>query len=128
MNNIYATMVLSIDPEPKGRPKFSFKTRHAYTPSKTRNYENELKKLIKQSYSGMILASAIHIDVCFYLKKPKSVKRLLPTVKPDLDNYEKSLFDAMNNIVYVDDALIVSKVSSKAYDAMPRIELKITVL
>ncbi|HNZ08518.1 MAG TPA: RusA family crossover junction endodeoxyribonuclease [Bacillota bacterium] len=45
------------------------------------------------------------------LLKPKSVfkKRQYPAVKPDLDNLEKAVLDAMNRLIYTDDALICHK-------------------
>jgi Holliday junction resolvase RusA-like endonuclease len=44
--------------------------------------------------------------------------RLLPTTKPDNDNYEKAVFDAMSGIIYVDDAQIVRNVTTKQYGAV----------
>jgi Holliday junction resolvase RusA-like endonuclease len=35
--------------------------------------------------------------------------------KPDLDNICKGVLDAMNNVVYIDDALIVRLVVTKKY-------------
>lgn len=45
--------------------------------------------------------------------------------KPDLDNYEKAALDALNEIVWRDDSLIVSMSSQKVYSENPRIEIKV---
>lgn len=57
----------------------------------------------------------------FYLPKPKSVRRLLPSVSPDLDKLQRSLGDAMsiNARLLEDDALIVKWHSAKVYAATP---------
>ena len=53
----------------------------------------------------------------FYLPRPKSVKRLLPSVPPDLDKLQRSLGDALSVDagVLADDSLIVQWVSTKLY-------------
>lgn len=43
--------------------------------------------------------------------------RILPTTKPDNDNVEKCVFDAMSGIIYGDDAQIVRNVTTKQYGA-----------
>lgn len=59
------------------------------------------------------------LTVCieFTLLKPKSVakKRQHPSVEPDLDNLEKSVLDAINGLIYTDDALICHKYSVECY-------------
>lgn len=53
----------------------------------------------------------------FYLPRPKSVKRLLPSVPPDLDKLQRALGDALSidAKVLADDSLIVQWVSTKLY-------------
>jgi Holliday junction resolvase RusA-like endonuclease len=57
----------------------------------------------------------------FYLPKPKSVKRLLPSVAPDLDKLCRALGDALSidSQALTDDALIVKWHASKLYAANP---------
>lgn len=57
----------------------------------------------------------------FYLPKPKTVKRLLPSVAPDLDKLQRALGDALSvdSKCIEDDALIVKWHSSKVYAAVP---------
>ena len=53
----------------------------------------------------------------FFLPRPKSVKRLLPSVAPDLDKLCRALGDALSidSNVLADDALIVKWHASKVY-------------
>lgn len=57
----------------------------------------------------------IQVRASFYLPRPKSVKRPSPTVKPDLDKLQRSLLDALTDVVYRDDAQVVSIHASKHY-------------
>jgi Holliday junction resolvase RusA-like endonuclease len=57
----------------------------------------------------------------FYLPKPKTVKRLLPSVPPDLDKLCRALGDALSidSNALDDDSLIVKWHASKVYAANP---------
>lgn len=48
-----------------------------------------------------------------------------PQVKSDLDNYIKSILDALNGIIWDDDRNIVSIVADKYYAEDPRIEIEV---
>lgn len=63
----------------------------------------------------------------FYLKPPKQARHLFPASKPDLDNLEKLIKDAMNGVVYVDDAQVceVHKVKLWAYGRDPGTEVTV---
>ena len=66
----------------------------------------------------------LKMEVTFFFKRPKSAsKRIHHTVKPDLSNLVKSVEDALNGIVYVDDAQIVELSVIKVYDSAPGIEV-----
>lgn len=58
----------------------------------------------------------ISIDIKFYIARPKTVKRLLPSVPPDLDKLVRGLFDALTIAnVWMDDALAVDVCATKRY-------------
>lgn len=79
----------------------------------------------------------LYFEVRYYRAMPKSisgtrVKRVLaelgairPTCKPDLDNYEKLLYDAVNGVLFTDDSLIVKGNHEKFYSIKPRVEITI---
>ena len=61
------------------------------------------------------------IKATFILPKPKTVKRLLPTVPPDLDKLQRALGDALSidSQALVDDSFIVGWRSNKIYASDP---------
>lgn len=58
----------------------------------------------------------VMVGLSFTLIRPKSVRRLFPTVKPDLDKLTRAVNDALTiaRVVH-DDALIISSAQSKRY-------------
>lgn len=113
-----------IDPVPKGRPRFT-RSGHVYTPKKTKEFEKLVKLKARQAVTEQ-LEGPLEMEVMFFIRKPKTVKREYPEVKPDLDNLEKALKDALNGVVYRDDAQIVRKISCKLYDTHGSIQVKIS--
>ena len=67
-------------------------------------------------FTGPVVVRAV-----FYLPKPKSVKRFLPTVPPDIDKLQRALGDAMSvdTQLIQDDSLIVSWLPAKVYATNP---------
>ena len=58
----------------------------------------------------------VEIWATFYLPRPKTVKRALPSVPPDLDKLERGLFDALTQAgVWADDSLVVRSHGAKFY-------------
>jgi Holliday junction resolvase RusA-like endonuclease len=55
------------------------------------------------------------VRLSFYLPRPKTVKRLLPHVYPDLDHLVRAFGDAVKGVVVVDDAQIVKSEAQKLY-------------
>jgi Holliday junction resolvase RusA-like endonuclease len=56
---------------------------------------------------------AIQLD--FFMLKPRTIKRDMPTVPPDLDKLIRGVLDALTGIVYRDDAQVVSILATKSY-------------
>ena len=59
----------------------------------------------------------VKVKIFFSLPQPKARKGWSPITRPDLDNLEKPLFDAINGVIYRDDSQIVLKLSGKEYAA-----------
>lgn len=58
----------------------------------------------------------VAVAIVFHLAKPKTVKRLLPSVPPDLDKLIRGLFDALTIAgVWADDSLAVVVHATKVY-------------
>jgi Holliday junction resolvase RusA-like endonuclease len=99
---------LPILPIPKGRPRMG--KGFAYTPARTRAYENELAYMIRNAYKGEPLCGALTVKMVFFLPKPKKPKHKYPISKRsgDLDNFIKSFLDAGNGILWEDDCQIIN--------------------
>jgi Holliday junction resolvase RusA-like endonuclease len=106
------------EPTAKGRPKFVRATGNAYTPAETRHAEAAIRDLLiargAQLYSREV---PVAIEVTFYVARPASAPRrvLMPTKRPDLDQYVKLLLDAGAGILWQDDSQIVEIRAVKAF-------------
>lgn len=108
-----------IDPVAKARPRLG-KYGNTYTPAKTAQFENLIGYMarvqLRQLNAMAPLAGALKLKLRFFIMPPKRQARNFPTVKPDWDNFSKSLCDALNGIVWFDDAQIVKAEVEKLYD------------
>lgn len=129
------SMTLGINPEPYSRPRSSgilYKlglNNVFYDPRS--NYKKALKKLIAMEIAKYenfkIIEGPIILKATFYLKEPKIIKNnilkqflkfleiLVPTTRPDIDNYIKPVMDSCNKIIYKDDSLIYNLNLIKVY-------------
>ena len=120
----------------KGRPRFrnTGKFVQTYTPAKTKAYEEEIRDAAKQAMGvSEPLAGAVKVYVMCAYPMPKSMSKadrakallgdLKPTKKPDLDNVAKAHLDALNGVIYIDDAQIVRLQVSKVYGEHPCVEV-----
>lgn len=105
---------IDLAPFPKHRPRFG--NGHAYTNGKTRAFEHDAGLMMKLAMGRREPFTApLSVAVDFIYARPKSNKDELPVTKPDIDNTLKSLFDAGNGIVWVDDKLICEVIARKSY-------------
>jgi len=111
------TYIIDVDPVAKGRPRFT-RAGRAYTPQKTKQFNKDVKKYMEMYFTEK-LEGALHVDLTFFIKRPKTVRRKYPTVKPDIDNFEKAIYDALNEILWHDDCQIVSHNVAKKYSTTP---------
>lgn len=118
----------------KGRPRFT-NGGHAYTPERTRLYERTVRRAYKQA-GGEIFDAPVHIDIEAVSGVQKSasksarIRRLageeLSIRKPDLDNVEKIVLDALNGLAYSDDVSVVSVRKIKGrYEEEPRLIVRV---
>lgn len=122
-------------PVAKGRPRVTTFGGHAraYTPGKTRRYEDLIRLEGGRAMEGReLLVGPLTVEVRAFLPIPKSLNKakraaavegtLRPITRPDCDNYAK-VVDGLNGIAWHDDAQIVSLMVSKHYSERPRLEL-----
>lgn len=130
-------VMFNVDCNPVGkqRPKFrkigNFV--QTYTPKKTVDFEQQVRKAAEKAMGGMEPLEtpvALYCYVRLGVYKTYSKKRLEACLnglerpkKPDLDNVVKAVQDALNGVIYKDDAQIVSLHATKKYDMNPGIEI-----
>lgn len=122
-------------PVAKARPRFT-KNGHAYTPDKTRSYEAIVKLCAMKAMKGKkLLTGAISLSVTAFFPIPKSCTKSVRakalsgefrhTKKPDWDNVGKVVSDALNGVVYADDAKVSHATVDKRYSEFPRVEVSV---
>ena len=61
------------------------------------------------------IASAVKVELDFVMNRPKSTKRVFPSVKPDLDKLIRAVLDGLTGVAYEDDSQVILIQSSKTY-------------
>lgn len=125
-------------PMGKQRPKATMRGHRAgvYTPEKTINYESLVVAMFKQTYPYVrplegevrgVIRAFYPIPLSTSKKRKEAMLKgvIRPQVKPDLDNVEKIIYDALNGIAYTDDSHITQMTISKHYSDVPRVEVLI---
>ena len=106
---------------PKARPRATMISGKAlvYTPTQTKQFEKYVKLVAAQHAPRELLTGALEVQLDFFLPRPKSlpIKIKYHTKKPDIDNLAKSVLDAMEGIIYVNDAQVISLLVTKDYGA-----------
>jgi len=95
------------------------KTGHSYQPKDIVDFKNAVRWLAKKQLPNtQQSASAFHVELIFVFRRPESTKKALKsqidefnalivkTSKPDVDNLTKAILDALNGIVWIDDAQV----------------------
>lgn len=67
----------------------------------------------------------ITITMTFIFSRPRTVKRLEPTVPPDLDKLVRAVLDALTAIAYVDDSQVVELYAKKMYGLTPGVKIQV---
>lgn len=126
-----------IEPVPQLRPRVSSRGGYVrvYDPPKVKQFKSFLRSLASSQYSRPPLLGPLSVSLTFYRPVQKSIsqsereRRLSneskPVVKPDTDNYIKSTLDALNGVLWHDDAQIVKITGEKRYSDHPKITVSV---
>jgi Holliday junction resolvase RusA-like endonuclease len=121
------SIILAIEPLPCPRPRIALRGRIpvAYYPAAYAKWKVEAAKLLHCD-EPPLLTSRLAVDCTFYVTKPRTTKLSGP--KPDIDNYVKSLLDALTLARYwIDDSQVVFLSARKMWTSgAGRIEFTIT--
>lgn len=112
-------------PVGKARPRVT-RAGRVYTPKKTEQAEDDIRKMATYVMCDEPpLQGPVELVVVFTMDVPPSwskAKRqqaykqeIKPAGKPDIDNLAKTVMDAINGVVYQDDAQVVMIAATKRY-------------
>ena len=109
---------------PMGKERARVVNGRAYTPAKTKGYEEAVTAAVLEVWTGEPIGGApMKMRVNFYMPFPKSYSkrkrsalRLTEHIqKPDLSNLVKAVEDACTGVVYKDDAQVYYVEASKKW-------------
>ena len=121
---------------PKGRPRFT-KTGRTYTPKRTLDYEKKVELAYRTEYpAGLAFVNEpLEMILNVYMAIPKGVSKkkreqMLLHEYPalhngDVDNFLKSVADALNGVAYTDDCQIVCATVNKIWSETAKAEVTI---
>lgn len=104
---------------------------HAYTPARTVTYEAGVALMGKSAMVGKeLLEGPLAVTVFAHFMTPKRGKKEgdWHTGRPDGDNILKAASDALNGIVWKDDAQIASAQIVKTYANSPKLVIEVRAL
>jgi len=126
------------EPVAQGRPRFTSAGGFvkAYDPIKSREFKYVIQTLAREKMAGQ---ERFNGALCLYLTvtrvPPKSWAKYRRREamenhqgiqgKPDLDNYIKIVLDALNGVVFADDACIVRIGASKRWSDSPGMYIRV---
>ena len=127
------------EPIGKGRPRFARRGAftHAYTPEKTKTYEDEIRYMARAAMGASPpLETPVTVAIYIRVEIPKSFSKqkrkdalegiLKPTKKPDIDNVAKCHLDAIQGgIIILDDKQVVNLHVTKVYAEIGAVEVMV---
>lgn len=137
-----ASLVFEVPGEPTGKGRHRTVARKGkggktylanITLDKTVRYESDVAVFAAQAMAGRpLLEGALWMQVTAFFQPPKSAPKRNPlcwvTKKPDGSNVLKAVEDALNGVVYRDDAQVADVRIVRRYDARPRVVVSIGLL
>lgn len=125
-------------PTGKGRPRFAVVHGRsmAYTDERTKEYENRVKAAYLKKFGRLKMSGTLQVDIIAYFEPPKSARKRRRQMmldgdipydkKPDGDNIQKAVLDALNGVAYDDDKYIVAGYWFKGYAEQAHTDVIIT--
>lgn len=126
--------------EPRGKERPRFGQGRVYTPERTQQTQRDIQIFGTRAMAGKALLSGplaatvvAHRSIPSHFSAADRIAavagRVFPTAKPDADNIAKLALDALNQIVFEDDAQIVQLTVIKAFARTPEgVGLRIRVV
>lgn len=116
----------------KGRPRVNTITGAAYTPTRTKEYEDLVKQYFIIKYRcAKPLEGRIVVNIKAYFAIPKNTNKIQkegmlegnisPVKKPDIDNIAKIILDSLNKLAFKDDNQITKLCIEKIYSEKEKV-------
>lgn len=116
--------LLTLPGEPIAQPRHQVANGRAYIPSKhpIHAFKAALRLLARQECRAP-LEGPVAVTLHFVFERPKRLskkieRRIHKSTKPDIDNLEKAVLDALNGIAWADDGQVCSVVKAKYWAAI----------
>lgn len=131
---------------PKGQPRARAVRRgkHAgmYDPGTADNWKSSVRAAVKEVWDGVVIEGPVSVDITAVFPRPKShfftgrranvMRKDAPTyhtAKPDKDNIDKAIYDALTNAgIWKDDSMVCVGGTSKIYGDRPGASIIIQTL
>lgn len=68
----------------------------------------------------------VEVSLIFTLKKPKTVTRSEPFIRPDIDKLSRAVLDGLTGVAYEDDEQVVKLTAVKEYGNIEGVTIRIT--
>lgn len=127
-----SAIVIDVDGIPRAEPRPRFDSRpdrrgkaHAYRGESAEPWKLRVFAEARRQFVGPPIADFMAVEMVFFMPRPKRLNasehqehRLPHGCKPDIDNLEKAVLDALTRAgVWVDDSLVVDLRARKFYHA-----------
>jgi Holliday junction resolvase RusA-like endonuclease len=135
MSDSPVTVVIAGEPVAKARPRLT-RRGIAYTPAHTRKYEAHGRLAAQLAMDGRPpIEVPVRLELVAELPIPVSwsgrrralavTGDLLPTSRPDVDNYIKAGLDSLNEIVVRDDSQVIEITARKRFSVAPKLVMTV---
>lgn len=136
-------LVILGDPKAQGRPRATTRGKFAtvYEDKKDKQNKATIAVIAQQKAPAKLLTGPLRVDIYWYFARPKShygtgrnadkLKESAPdyhTSRPDRDNLDKLVLDALTGVFWRDDNQVCKGEIEKLYGVRPRTEIIITEL
>ena len=126
-------MQFTIYGKPKGKDRPRFGQGRTYTAPATKEYEDRVKFEYARQCRNRRFEGNVKVDIVAYTEPQKALPKkkreeligqYYPS-KPDCDNIEKIVLDALNGVAYEDDKQVVALTCQKFYAEQSKVVVDI---
>jgi Holliday junction resolvase RusA-like endonuclease len=117
-NKILADIFVPLEPMPCPRPRIATRGKfaHAYYPAAYKTWKQEAEELLEKLLPETAWDDDLYVEIVCVLPRPKTTKLSRP--KPDVDNYAKSVLDAVTQAgAWGDDSQVAALLVHKRWAA-----------